>query len=333
MRYHAVKRIVLLADSQYEKYWSLITDRLNREEDSFIYAMLIGNLKFIPENIETQGPQIITLIEQKEDKFLPNTTFTEHYLDLLLWLMSRHKIKMASKKLWNAYDNPSFCRNIIFKMFERMHPSFPDNDYINDPSLYKLQIDIVLHYAERANNDLKEIFSHEILQDDPRLKDVFSILDEIILRIYFQLESKRLGNSGHRLPINFENRKHFYFRIKPIYEKIIGLSESIPNGGMITGHTAHYFIQSLNEMLSDDPEEILGMITKITTLSLASHYTFDSFAIQQMVALTEKLLADHRDILLKDENFRNLIQLLDIYINSGWVDALELLWKLDEVFK
>ncbi|MBY0480826.1 MAG: ATP-binding protein [Chitinophagaceae bacterium] len=333
VRYNAVRNIVLLADHQYAVYWKLITDRLAEETDSFTYAILIGNLKFYPPDIQQQAPEILNLIEAKEEVFISNTTFLEEYIKLLLWMMQRHKIPIASKKLWNAYSNPSFCRNIIFTMFERMHPSFPDNDYVGNPELYKEQIDIILHYADKASEELKSFFNQAAQPDNPELKGMFTILDEIILRIYFQLDAKRLGNSGHSLPVNQENRKHFYFRIKPVYEKIITLSGSIPSGGMITGHTAHYFIQSLNLMLADDPEAILEMITTITTLSLGSGYTFDSFAIQQMVELTEKLLADHRDLLLKDKPFKNLIELLDIYIQSGWVDALQLLWKLDEVFK
>lgn len=64
-----------------------------------------------------------------------------------------------------------------------------------------------------------------------------------------------------------------------------------------------------------------------------ANYTFDSFAIREIISLTEHLVADHRDLLLEEEAFSNLIGILDIYINSGWVDALELLWKLDDIFK
>lgn len=62
-------------------------------------------------------------------------------------------------------------------------------------------------------------------------------------------------------------------------------------------------------------------------------YTFDLYAIREAVAITKKLLADHRTLLLEDESFKDLIDILDIYINSGWVEALELLWPLDEIFR
>ena len=75
------------------------------------------------------------------------------------------------------------------------------------------------------------------------------------------------------------------------------------------------------------------MVAKITELSRTTGYTFDSMAVREVVALTEKLLADHRDLLTETGSFDQLIFLLDTYMQSGWNDALELLWKLDEIFK
>ena len=76
------------------------------------------------------------------------------------------------------------------------------------------------------------------------------------------------------------------------------------------------------------------MATQVTKLSIKSGYTFDPSAIREIVSLTEKILADHKNLLLKKgTSFNNIIELLDIYINSGWTDAIELLWKLDSVFQ
>lgn len=102
---------------------------------------------------------------------------------------------------------------------------------------------------------------------------------------------------------------------------------------MIIGPTAHYFVQTLRSVLHFDPKDILEMIAQITQYSVQAHYTFDSFAIREIVQLTEQLIADHRDLLLEGDAFNNLISILEIYIDSGWVDALEMLWKLDDVFR
>lgn len=115
--------------------------------------------------------------------------------------------------------------------------------------------------------------------------------------------------------------------------QILKHSSKIDGQGIMLAHTAHYLMQTLNSVISYDAKEILSMVAAVTRYSMQVGYTFDSFAIREIVALTEKLLADHRELLLHDDSFQDLLSILEIHVNSGWIDALELLWKLDEVFK
>ena len=197
---------------------------------------------------------------------------------------------------------------------------------------YEQTLDIIKKYVTECSRTLHKLKTEDLKPENIELKNCLQIIDEIILRIYFQFGSRPLGQANIKLPIDEENRKAFYFMIKPIFRDIIQLSSEIGTG-LITGHTAHYFIQSLNIVLQYDQKDILSMVTSITKYARQTGYTFDSHAIQDAVSITEKILADNRSLLLEDESFNNLIDLLDIYINSGWVEALDLLWKLDEVFK
>lgn len=332
VRFMVIKRLVSIADVNYNLYWELITERLENETDSFVYAGLIGNLKFQPPIIQIQGPFVINLIEEHLD-FFSSDSFVERYVELLLWLMRKHNVPLAEQTLYLAYDKPILCKYIIFEVFEKSNPSWPQNNYKDNPDLFKKEFALILHYVTTVGENLLAILPEELNQQNEKAQQAFKTIDEIILRIFFQLEAKRIRNSNYRFPINYVSRKTFYFLIKPIYKQIIDISSKIGGLGLITGHTAHYFIQSLNIMLSDDPKDILEMITRITRFSISGGYTFDSYAMSEMVKLTEKLLADHRDLLMEEEAFENVIDMLDIYINSGWVDALDLLWKLDEVFR
>ena len=92
----------------------------------------------------------------------------------------------------------------------------------------------------------------------------------------------------------------------------------------------------LNGIIKFYPEEaasILEMTTQITELSYRTGYTFDSSAIKEVVSLTESLFADHKQLLQNNDSLNHLVSILNIYVESGWTEALELLWKLDEVFK
>ena len=104
----------------------------------------------------------------------------------------------------------------------------------------------------------------------------------------------------------------------------------------MVAHTAHYLVQTLNGVIRFYPEEaqsILDMTSKITELSYKTGYTFDPSSIKEIVNLTEVLFADHKELLRDDKSLDQLVSILDLYVQSGWTEALELLWKLDEAFK
>ena len=333
VRLHATKDLIHLADINYTNYWNIISDRLIAENNTFIYASLLNNLKFKVENIKAQAAEVIKIASTKHHFFKGSNEFIQTYPSTLIWLLKRHNIEEAKQELLNAYDNVEVCRNVIFTLFRDLHPSYPQNDFINHPENYEPLFQIIKHYIEECGATLKNGTELDLQSDNKEIKDALNIINEIIVRIFFQLDTAKVGRQNVSLQINNENRRAFYFLIKPIFKQVIELSSTITSNGLILANTAHYFIQSLNKVLEYDPADILSMIWAINKCAASASYTFDSMAIREMVSITEKLFADHRDLLLQDDSFKNLINLLDLYINSGWTEALELLWKLDEVFK
>lgn len=99
------------------------------------------------------------------------------------------------------------------------------------------------------------------------------------------------------------------------------------------GHSAHYFIQIMGEALRFDPRVSLATTSEITAIAAGSNYSFDHSAIREVVKYTERLLADHKSMLTEPEAFAQVMSLLNIYVRSGWPEALDLLWKLDEIFR
>ncbi len=306
IRYHSSKNLIEFSKINYGEYWTLLLERLKRENDSFVYASLLNNIKFQLDKLQNQAKEVLDIISVKSI-YIKGEAFIENYAYVLIWLLRAHKNDEAKNKLLQAHTDLHLCKTIIFKFFEK--------------------------FLNECFRILKNVGEEEFNSENEKVKNSLSIINEIVVRIFFQLGEARLGRQNFKLPINEDNRRAFYFLIKPLYLQIITLSSEIKGSGLITGGTAHYFIQSLNKVLSYDAKDILSMISTITKLATTTGYTFDSSAINEIVSITEKLFADHRGLLLQDESFKNLINLLDLYINSGWTEALELLWKLDEVFK
>ena len=75
-----------------------------------------------------------------------------------------------------------------------------------------------------------------------------------------------------------------------------------------------------------------GKLTIYLKRNNDNNFTYDPTTMQEIVRLTERLLADHKEILLKEEHFKSLINILDQFASSGWQEALELTWRLKEIF-
>ncbi len=334
VRFITVRNLKFVYNVNYDLYKKLIVERLEKETNGFIYSVLLANIVFKKELVAKEAPDVFKIIQKKAAKFAEYESFVTNYTELLLYFMHDFDVDIAYEILFNAYGKERLCNTVIFRLFEAMHPAMVENDFVNSPHEFERDINIIKNYITQAHQSLVQFDKESLNMENPVVKKALLTLDKIIQRIYFVLQPKSYGrNPSFDLPIPDENKRAFYFTIKPILLDIIDVSGTVTEQGLIIGHTAHYFIQTLNEVLPLDPRDILAMVTKITQYSIQGGYTFDSMAVQEIVALTEKLLADHRNLLLESDAFNNLLILLDIYINSGWVNALDLLWRLDEIFR
>ena len=58
-----------------------------------------------------------------------------------------------------------------------------------------------------------------------------------------------------------------------------------------------------------------------------------SHLVRDVVEIVEIVLADYRGEVRDGEALEDLLNLLDMFAKTGWMDALKLVWRLDEVFR
>jgi hypothetical protein len=56
-------------------------------------------------------------------------------------------------------------------------------------------------------------------------------------------------------------------------------------------------------------------------------------ALEEVVKLVELILADYRDKVQDEASIKNLLELLDAFVEVGWPQALSLVWRLDEIYR
>ena len=116
-------------------------------------------------------------------------------------------------------------------------------------------------------------------------------------------------------------------------EQVIDFADD-PETGVMFAPTAHNFMQVLTSFLICNPKEIIHFAERVAKSSERFGYNLDVIAVKDIVDFVEIVLADYRHEVRDDEEcLEHLLNLLDLFAKTGQSDALNLVWRLDEVFR
>ena len=82
-----------------------------------------------------------------------------------------------------------------------------------------------------------------------------------------------------------------------------------------------------------DPKDVLHMASQVCLASKQDSYVLDPMASREIVSLVERILADYRHEVRSGDSLTDLLNLLDIFSQAGWPEALQLVWRVDEIFR
>jgi hypothetical protein len=118
----------------------------------------------------------------------------------------------------------------------------------------------------------------------------------------------------------------------PILEKVLSFGKT-PESGILLAPTAHHFMELLNGIIKYDPQLVLRLAADVIESSKRYNYNLDGMAMKEVVKLVESLLADYREYIQDEKSVTHLLNVLDAFVEAGWPDALNLVWRLDEVYR
>ncbi len=334
-RFGVLQSLPYLYSDKKELFWEIMDERLANETDWFTKGAVISMLDNHKIFSEEPDRFIKSLeIAKNSIKRIPegNNTFLDNFLLVVLTFIRTTTDLRAKDILNECLDHQLYLGfDLVYEAFKIIEPENIYRNYADAADLAKSQkiLDILMHLLERCERILTSVQSGDAITKE--VEQAFKILDSVITRIYFSLQvNKRILKN--RIPITRENQQRFYFFSKPLLEKVVYISRQL-DGGHVQAHSAHYIIEILSEVLSFDTNFSLATMSEITLMAAGSQYTFDDSAIRGAVRYTEKLLADHKAMLNDPVAFGQIMTVLNIYVKSGWIQALELLWKLDDIFR
>jgi hypothetical protein len=156
--------------------------------------------------------------------------------------------------------------------------------------------------------------------DEKRLKAAGEVVDHCCMELYFASGAYRDGQ--HK--ISDAKRRRFYGEAHVLIDALC--EAPIP-------HAAHRVMETLEASIEFDPR---GVLIRSGRLMQAAHdwqYDTDSQALSLFVNMTQRYLAEHRELLADAECRTSLLRSLELFVMAGWPAARRLIYRLDEAFR
>lgn len=160
--------------------------------------------------------------------------------------------------------------------------------------------------------------------DADLLKSLAQLLDGIGSTLYFSSGAFRGGNSDDEKPTREQEVRLFREAI-PVLELLS--SVGIPR-------LAHHLVETCEHFLEVEPKRVFFLIGQTIAGGRRGGYQYDSLAVDLMVRVVERYLAEYRYLFREDAEARSLLlTILDIFVTAGWPSARQLSYGLEEIFR
>lgn len=156
-----------------------------------------------------------------------------------------------------------------------------------------------------------------------RVREFARTLDYISNQIYFG--SGAYDGQSRELVLNDEERSTFWTEARSVIDALTEVA--LPS-------IAHNLIKTLQSFIPIEPAEVFHKIASVVRSAERFGYQYDSLAVELLVEITELYLAQYPTLLQQDEQCRReLMYVLETFVNAGWPSALRLIYRLEEIYR
>ena len=327
------------------KFWNIMDDRATHETNRVVQKYLYATLGRVVAKEKENEEKTTRIMDKMLTRTSPPTEWLEPadpFIALLMWLRIDRENTWARETIEDTlfkdpirFANP-LNRAVFWVMKNYVVPKSLETSEGEEYEKAKRAIKWLSEVIDAVSDGIKELCTtlkeHRTEEVEKQLHDTYKVIDEVIMRLYFEVAREGDESEKPIEEISDELRCQFYSEVKRLMEKVIDFALN-PENGVMFAPTAHYFMQLLTSFLSCNPKEVLHLAEGVARSSERFGYNLDALAVEDVVKLVEIVLADHRNEVREGEGLEDLLNLLDIFAKTGWSDALKLVWRLDEVFR
>jgi hypothetical protein len=314
--------------------WTIFDELAEKEENGVVLQGITVSLWHLIRNDKTRSLSLIKKLlkrveEETDDEEKARSALVCMVIDYAVWHDDQWAKETVARWQGSAVKYSSSISTAGHRLVEHIKPQHHGPQLEQARSLLLNHLDAVavgLCSLQKKDASIPE----EEMQKRWRL--LYGVIDDTVMRIYFAADIDPNLRQRKEHPLSDEHRMRFFHDALPLLEKVLSFGKQ-PETGMLLAPTAHHFMELLNGVLRYDPPLALRMAAEVVTCSKRFGYNLDSMAMGETVKLVETILADYRERVQEESTINNLLELLDAFVEAGWPEALNLVWRLDEIYR
>ena len=314
--------------------WTIFDELAEKEENGVVLQGITVSLWQLIRNDKARSLSLIKKLlkrveEETDDEEKARSALVCMVVDFAVWHDDQWAKETVARWQGSAVEHSASILTAGRRLIEHIQPQNHGAQLEQARALLLSHLDAVavgLCSLQKMGASIPK----EEMQKKWRL--LYGVIDDTVMRIYFAADINPNLRQRKENPLSDEDRMRFFNDTLPVLEKILSFGKQ-PETGMLLAPTAHHFMELLNGVLRYNPPLALRMAAEVVTCSKRFGYNLDSMAMGETVKLVESILADYRERVQEESSIKNLLELLDAFVEAGWPEALNLVWRLDEIYR
>jgi len=323
-----------------ELMWKVIGRLCREEQDRLVLqGMLGGPLDKLslhhPDQVSELTIEILSRLDEGGDVGAVRRLCLAIVTSLYIWRNHERCGAIVKKIATDPQVNPDAAGDMLHQLRSVLthgpvSPAEPSQDEIR-----RRAFEFFIQLLQAARNCFDRIQAeHQAKQfndwpeeDQKTVQSLSRVIDAVGREIYYAS-----GAYGQTKPAGDKERAIMSERSKRFYHEAAPLLDELADVGFPS--LAHHVLQTLESFIPFDPSGVFLRIGRVVRGGRKGGYQYESLAVDLMVQLIERYLADYRSQLREDEECRRtLVEVLDTFVKAGWPSARRLSYRLDEIFR
>jgi hypothetical protein len=331
VRFQIATRLLPLHDTDLAALWSVLRDLVRSERSTGVLSLaLYAVMNPLSGRYRSEVLDLVKTVLSRHDLPEEGGDATEWCLriatGLYLWQGDTYAYAVIEPLIQGTTFLPRRSAQCLNDIREALTFS-SDVPKESDSVIRKRSFGLIEIITRSASVQMERLLDLEVKDRTEQWQTDFQglarLIDYIGNQLYFSSGAYDGTNSTSKL--DDDARRTFWEESRDAITRLSSIA--IPS-------VAHHLIETLQSFVPFAPAEVFHAISNVVNSAKSWGYQYESMAVDLLVKVTERYLAEQRIVLQQDPRCREeLIDILETFVSAGWPSARRLSYRLEEIFR